>query len=159
MRQGWGKSAAKSCGVNDFTGLLVLRGSRGKSAACSYGLKHLPRLLVLHRPEQDSTEVTKKISPHDAEGVLRQIPGQLRERRREYQWQDDGRSVRRLHAPALHAMGDEVIRIPTTPGGLRLGAPSDLTRRHRTGTLTTTNASVRYKPAAADPAGPLREHP
>ena len=70
MREGWGKSAAKPWDVNDFTGLLVLRGSRGKLAACSYGLKHLPRLLVLHRPEQDSTEVTEKIGPHDAEGVL-----------------------------------------------------------------------------------------
>ena len=90
LGEGSGKSAAKSRGVNDFTGPLVLRRSRGKSARFPNGLKHLARLLVLHRPEQDSTEVAEKIGPHDAEGVLSQIPGQLRERRREYQRQDPG---------------------------------------------------------------------
>ena len=69
------------------------------------------------------------------------------------------RTLYEEHGLALDAISDEVVRIPTTPGGLRLGAPSELTRRNRTGTLATTNASVWHKPAAADPAGPLREHP
>ena len=71
MREGLGKSAAKSWGVNNFTGLLVLRGSRGKSGRFPNGINHLARLLVLHSPEQDSTEVAEKIGPHDAKGVLR----------------------------------------------------------------------------------------
>ena len=127
MRKGSGKSAAKSPGVNDFTGLLVLHSSRGKSAAFSYGLTHLASLLVLRGTEQDSTEVTEKIGPHKTERVLRDIPRQLRQGRREDQRQDGG--VLRRHATALHPMRNEVIRIPTTPGGLGLGPPRDLTRR------------------------------
>lgn len=159
MRRGSGKSAAKPWSVNDFTGLRVLRGVRGKSARFPNGLNHLARLLVLHRPEQDSTEVTEEISPRDAERILGEIPRQVRERRWEHQRRDHGLRILGPQTAVLKAMRGEVIGITPTPGGLGLGASSDLTRRRRTGALATTEASVRHKPAAADPAGPLREHP
>lgn len=82
LHRGPGKSAAKSFLVNDFTGLLVLRGSWGKSARFSCHLNHLPRLLVLRGAEEDSAEMAEKIGAHDAEFVLRQIPGELGKRRR-----------------------------------------------------------------------------
>src|SRR5688500_9713057 len=56
-------------------------------------------------------------------------------------------------------MGDEVVRITPTPGRLRPCAPCRLTRRRRTGTLATTDAPVWHKPATADAAETLREHP
>lgn len=79
-----------SCGLNDFDDALVLRGSEGKSACFPCRIKHLPRLLVLRGAEQDSTKVAEKIGPRDAERVLCQIPGQLREGRRESQRRDAG---------------------------------------------------------------------
>jgi hypothetical protein len=57
--------------------LLVLRGSRGKLARFSRRINHLPRLLVLPSTEEDSPEMAQEIGPHDAEFVLRQIPGEL----------------------------------------------------------------------------------
>ena len=77
LRRRVGKSGGKSSRVNDFTGLLVLRVLRRKSARFPNGLNHLPRPLVLRGPEQDSTEVAEKIGPHDAEGVLGDIPRQV----------------------------------------------------------------------------------
>ena len=146
-------------GDNDFTGLLVLRGSPGKSVCFSSRINHLPRLLVLRGPEQNSTEMAEKIGPHHAERVLGEIPRQLREGRREHQRQDDGLGLLGLQAAALNAMRDEVIGITSTPGGLGLCAPRSLTRWGRTGTLATAHAPVGHKPMAADAAGSLREHP
>ena len=133
-------SAANPNGDRDFTGLLVLRGSRGESAGCSSRINHLPRLLVLRNPEQDSTELAEKIGPYDAERVLREIPWQTGEGRREHQRRADGPGGLRLYRAALEAMRDEVIGITSTPGGLRLCAPCNLTRRGRTGMLATTDA-------------------
>jgi hypothetical protein len=82
------KSAAKSCLLNHLPRLLVLRGLRGKSARFSWQLKDLPRLLVLRGGEQNSAEMTQKIGAHDAEFVLRQIPGELGEWRRQHQRRD-----------------------------------------------------------------------
>jgi hypothetical protein len=118
-----------SCGLNDFDAVLVLRTSRGKSAGFSSPLSHLPWLLVLRGPEQDSTEMAEEIGPHDAERVLGHIPRQLGERRREHQRRDARLGLLGLQAAALQAVRDEVIRIPTTPGGLRLDAACHLTRR------------------------------
>jgi hypothetical protein len=53
-----GKSAAKSCLVNHFPGLLVLRGSGGQSARFSSQLNDLPCLLVLRSAEEDSAQMT-----------------------------------------------------------------------------------------------------
>jgi hypothetical protein len=71
LHRGPGKSAAKWFLVNDFTGLLVLRGSGGKSARFSCPLNTLPRLPVLRGAEEDSAEMAEKIGAHDAEFVLR----------------------------------------------------------------------------------------
>lgn len=101
----------------------------------------------------------QKIGAHDTEFVLREIPGEVGKRRRQDQWRDRRRRRVGEHTPMLQAMGDEVVGITTTPGGLRLRAARDLTRRCRTGTLATANAVVRHKPSATDAAGPLREHP
>jgi hypothetical protein len=79
-----GKSAGKSNQTKYFTALLVLRGSQGKSARFFRRIKELPRLLVLRSDKQDSAEMAEKISPHDAEHVLREIPRQLREGWREH---------------------------------------------------------------------------
>ena len=64
--------------LNDLTGALVLRSSRGKSVAFSSGIKHLTRLLVLRSPQQDSTEMAEEIGAGDAECFLGEIPRQLR---------------------------------------------------------------------------------
>ena len=154
-----GKSAEKPCVFNHFPGLLVLRGSRGKSTRFSWQLNDLPCLLVLRSVQEDSAEMARKIGPHDTEFVLREIPGEVRKRRRQNQWRDRRRRRVGEHTPMLQAMGDEVVGITTTPGGLCLRAARDLTRRGRTGTLATANAVVRHKPSATDAAGPLREHP
>jgi hypothetical protein len=69
--------AAKSFHINDFMGLLVLRGSRGKSDRFSCGINHLDRLLVLRSHQQDSTEMPEEIGARDAEFLLREIPRQL----------------------------------------------------------------------------------
>jgi hypothetical protein len=63
--------------INDFPGLLVLRGSRGKSARFSCRFNDLPRLLVLRGAEEDSAEMPQEIGADDTEFVLRQIPGEL----------------------------------------------------------------------------------
>jgi hypothetical protein len=145
--------------INDFTGLLVLRGSRGKWPHFVRRLNHLPRLLVLPGDEQDSTELPEEIGPDHAECVLREIPRQLGERRRQYQRRDVGLGVFALQSATLNAMGNEVIGITSTPRSLRRGAPCNLTRWRRTGTLPTAHPSVGHKPVATDAAGPLREHP
>jgi hypothetical protein len=152
-------SAPISCGLNDFDAPLVLRTSRGKSAAFSCRFNDLPGLLILRGPEQDSTEMTEKVGPHDAELVLRDIPRQLGEWRREPQRRDARLGPFGVQAAALQAVRDEVIGITTTPRGLRPCAPSDLTGRCRTCALATADAAVRHKPSATDAAGPLREHP
>ena len=154
-----GKLDAKSSGINDFTGLLVLRSSRRKSARFSCRINHLDRPLVLRGPEQDSTEMAEKIGPHDAERVLREIPRQLGQGRWQRQGQDDGLGLLSLQAAALDAMGDEVIRIASTPRGLRPCASRNLTGWRRARTLPTTHAPVWPKPVAADAARPLCEHP
>jgi hypothetical protein len=48
----------------------------------------LGRLLVLHGHQQDSTEMPEEIGASDAEFLLREIPRQLREWRREHQRRD-----------------------------------------------------------------------
>jgi hypothetical protein len=84
LHPGPGKSAEKSSVINDFVGLLVLRGSGGKSARFSCRLNHLARLLVLRGGQEDSAEMAEKVGAHDPEFVLRQIPRELGERRREH---------------------------------------------------------------------------
>ena len=154
-----GKSAGKSNPVKDFTGLLVLRASRGKSAGFSRRVNDLRRLLVLRGPEQDSTEMAEEIGAGDPEFLLGEIPRQLRERGRELQRQDRGLGLVGAQPSALDAMRNEVVGITPTPGRLRPYAPRDLTRRGQTGALATADAPVRHKPATADAAGTLREHP
>ena len=51
-------------------------------------INHLGRLLVLHGHQQDSTEMPEEIGAGDAEFLLREIPRQLREWRREHQRRD-----------------------------------------------------------------------
>jgi hypothetical protein len=119
----------------------------------------LARLLVLRGAQEDSAEMAQKIGAHDTEFVLRQIPRELRERRRQDQRGDRGWRRFGSQTPTLQAMRDEVVGITTTPRGLRPRAARQLTRRRRTGALATTNAAVGHKPAATDAAGPLREHP
>jgi len=116
----------------------------------------LAGFLVLRGPQQDSTEMPEKIGAGDAEFLLREIPGQLREGGRKHQWQDDGRGRGR---PAVDPMRDEVVGITPTPRGLRPRASSDLTGRRRTRALATADAPIRHEPPPADTAGPLREHP
>ena len=145
--------------VSDLTGLLVLRGSRGKSDRFPCRINHLGRLLVLHGHQQDSTEMPEEIGAGDAEFLLREIPRQLREWRREHQRQDAALGVVGPQSAALDAMGDEVVGITPTPRGLRPRAASDLTGQRRTRTLATADTTVRHKPATADTAGTLREHP
>lgn len=154
-----GKLAAKSHMASHLTGLLVLRGSRGKSARFPCPINDLPRLLVLRGDEQDSTEMAEEIGTRDAEFLLGEIPRQLRERGREYQRQDRGPGLVGFELAALDAMRDEVVGITPTPGRLRPCTPRDLTRRGRTDALATADAPVRHKPATADAAGTLREHP
>jgi len=154
-----GKSDATGNTVSHLTGGLVLRGSRGKSARFPCRINDLPRLLVLRSHEQDSTQVAEEISADHAEGLLSEIPRQLRERGREHQRQDRGLGLVGRQPPALDAMRDEVVGITTTPGRLCPCAPRDLTRRGRTGTLATANPPAGRKPMAADAARPLREHP
>jgi hypothetical protein len=113
----------------------------------------------LRDPEQDSTEMAEEIGAGDPEFLLGEIPRQLRERGREHQRQDGGLGLVGAQPPALDAMRDEVVGITPTPGRLRPYAPRDLTRRGRTGALATADAPVRHKPATADAAGTLREHP
>jgi hypothetical protein len=103
--------------------------------------------------------MTQKIGAHDTKFILREIPGEVGQWRRQDQRRDRRRHRVGKHTPMLQAMGDEVVGITTTPGGLRLRAARDLTRRGGTRTLATANAVVRHKPSAADATGPLREHP
>ena len=145
--------------LNDLRDALVLCGSRGKSAAFSCGIKHLARLLVLCGPKQDATEMAEEIGAGDAEGFLSDVPRQLRERGREHQGQHRALGLLSLELTTLHAMGDEVVGVTTTPRGLRARAPRGLTRRRRTRTLAATDAPVGDKPAPADATGTLREHP
>lgn len=159
MQADRGKSAAKSWPLNDFLGLLVLRGLRGKSDRFSSGIKHLGGLLVLRGYQQDSTEMPEEIGPGDAEFLLGEIPRQLRERRREHQRREAALGLGRPGPAVLNTVGDEVVGITTTPRGLRPRPASDLTGRHRTRALATANAAIRHKPPTADAAGPLREHP
>ena len=154
-----GKSTDKSNPVKHFTRLLVLRGSRGKSAGFSRQVNDLRHLLVLRSPEQDSTEMAEEIGAGDSEFLLGEIPRQLRERGREHQRQHRGLGLVGTQPPALDAMRDEVVGITPTPGRLRPYAPRSLTRRGRTGALATADAPVRHKPATADTARTLREHP
>lgn len=77
MHRNWGKSAAKSCLLNDFPGPLVLRSSRGKSARFSSQLNHLAFPLVLRGAKEDPAQMAQKIGAHDPEFVLREIPGEL----------------------------------------------------------------------------------
>jgi len=153
-----GKSAAKPYTINDLMGALVLRGSRGKSAGFSRRINHLDRLLVLRGHQQDSTEMAEEIGAGDAECFLGEIPRQLRQRRREHQWEDRALGLLGLGPAALHTMCDEVVGITTTPRSLRSRAPRHLTRRRRTRTLAATDAPVGDKPATADATGTLREH-
>ena len=139
--------------------LLVLRGSRRKSARFPCRINDLPRLLVLRGPEQDSTEMAEEIGADDAEFLLGEIPRQLGKRWRKHQWQDRALSLVGSQSAALDAMRDEVVGITPTPGSLRPCAPRNLTRRGRTRALATADAPVRHKPATADAAGTLREHP
>jgi len=74
-------------------------------------------------------------------------------------WQDRALSLVGSQSAALDAMRDEVVGITPTPGSLRPCAPRNLTRRGRTRALATADAPVRHKPATADAAGTLREHP
>jgi hypothetical protein len=103
--------------------------------------------------------MTEKIGAGHPEFLLGEIPRQLRERGREDQRQDRGLGLVGVQSAALDTMRDEVVGITPTPGRLRPGAPRDLTRRGRTGALATTDPPVRHKPATADAAGTLREHP
>ena len=121
-----GKSAQTSNTASHLTGLLVLRGSRRKLARFPSRINHLPPLLVLRGPEQDSTEMAEEIGAGDAECFLGEIPRQLRQGWREHQRQDGALG---LEPAALHAMGNEVVGITTTPRGLRARAPRGLTRR------------------------------
>jgi hypothetical protein len=141
------KSADTSNPVNDFTGLLVLHGSRGKSAGFSRQVNDLRRLLVLRGPEQHSTEMAEEIGAGDPEFLLGEIPRQLGEWWREHQGQDRGLGLVGAQPPALDAMRDEVVGITPTPGRLRPYAPRRLTRRRRTGALATADTLVRHKPA------------
>jgi hypothetical protein len=113
----------------------------------------------LHRAEQDSTEMTEEIGTGDAEFLLGEIPRQLGEGGREHQWQHRALRFVSFQSAALDTMRDEVVGITTTPGRLCLCAPCRLTRGGRTGTLAATDAPVWHKPATADAAGTLREHP
>jgi len=101
----------------------------------------------------------EEIGAGDAEFLLREIPRQLREWRWEHQRRDATLGVVGLQSAALDAMGDEVVGITPTPRGLRPRPASDLTGQRRTRTLATADAPVRHKPATADAAGTLREHP
>lgn len=152
--RGWpGMSPGISCRLNDVTHALVLRASGGKSAHFSCRVNDLPGLLVLRGPKQDSTEMAEKIGPHDAERVLRDIPRELGQRRRQRQRRDTRLGLLGVEAAALQAVRDEVVGITTTPGGLRPRAASDLTGRRRTRALATADAAVRHKPSATDAAG------
>jgi hypothetical protein len=73
----------------------------------------LARLLVLRGAQEDSAEMAEKVGAYDPELVLRQIPRELRERRREDQRRD--RDCFGVHPPLLHAACDEVVGITTTP--------------------------------------------
>jgi hypothetical protein len=103
--------------------------------------------------------MAEKIGPHDAERVLCEIPRQLGQGRGQRQGQDDALGLLSFQAAALDAMGDEVIRIASTPRGLRPCASRNLTGGRRARTLPTTHAPVWPKPVAADTARPLCEHP
>jgi hypothetical protein len=129
LQAGRGKSAATALSINDFRGRLVLRGSRGKSDRFSCGINDLPGLLVLHGTEEDSTVMAEEIGPHYAEFLLREIPRELRERRREDQGGNAALSLVGLQSAALDAMGDEVVGITSTPRGLRPPAAGILTGR------------------------------
>jgi hypothetical protein len=104
--------------VSHLTGLLVLRGSRGKLDRVPFRINQLGRLLVLHGHQQDSTEMPEEIGAGDAEFLLREIPRQLREWRREHQRRDAALGAVALQPAALDAMGDEVVGITPTPRGL-----------------------------------------
>ena len=136
-----------------------MRGSRGKSDRFPCGINDLAGLLVLRGCEEDSTEMAEEIGPHDAERALREIPRQLRERRREDQRGDAALGVVGLPPTALDAMGGEVVGITPAPRRLRPRASGDLTGRCGTRALATAHAAVRGKPPTADAARPLREHP
>jgi hypothetical protein len=101
----------------------------------------------------------EEIGACDAEFLLCEIPRQLRERRREHQRRDAALRVVGLQPAALDAMRDEVVGVTPPPRGLRPRAASDLTGRRRTRSLAMANTAVRHKPAPADAAGTLREHP
>src|SRR5262245_25212857 len=101
----------------------------------------------------------KEIGAGDAEFLPREIPRQLGEWRREHQRRDAALGVVGLQPAPLDAMRDEVVGITSTPRVLRPHATSDLTGRRRTRALPTANTAVRHKPATADAAGTLREHP
>ena len=139
--------------LNDLRDALVLRSSRGKSAAFSYGINHLTRLLVLRSHQQDSTKMAEEIGAGEAEGSLGDVPRQLRQRGREHQRQDRALSLLSLEPAALHAMGDEVVGVTTTPRDLRARAPCGLTRWRRACPLAATDAAVGHKPAPADTTG------
>jgi hypothetical protein len=104
--------------------------------------------------------MAQKVGAGHTELVLRQIPGQVGEWRREHQGRHRGR--RRgvaVPTPLLHAASDEVVGITTTPRGLRAYPPSALAGRRRTRTLATADAAVGDEPSTTDAAGPLRAHP
>jgi hypothetical protein len=63
--------------INNFAGLLVLRGSGGKLARFSCRFNHLAWLLVLRAAQEDSAEMAEKISAPNTEFGLRHIPREL----------------------------------------------------------------------------------
>jgi hypothetical protein len=82
-------------------------------------VRSLACFLVLHGHQQDSTEMPEEIGAGDAEFLLREIPRQLREWRREHQRRDAALRVVGLQPAALDAMRDEVVGVTPTPRGLR----------------------------------------
>lgn len=150
-------SARSSFLRNDLRVELVLLGSRELLARVPHLFNEIRPLLVLPGGEEDSAQVTEKIGAGDAERLLRDVAGKVRERGRERQ-----RIRRRARfarqAATLQPMRREVIRIAPAPG--RLGARSS--RRPacwcRTRPLTVAGASVRDKPSMADTTRALPEH-
>jgi len=111
------KSAVRAKPASRWTGLLVLRGSRGKSAPFVLSTQGLA-------PGFWSCVATSNARPRWPRKPVPAIPNassarprQLRERGREHHRHDRGLRLGGAQPAALDAMCDEVVRITPPPGG------------------------------------------
>src|ERR1035441_6859974 len=125
---------------------------RGKSAGKSCGINEI-RIEVVFRDTDDyCTHNPNEISPLHSEVVFRDIPGKL------VQWRRQSQRLRRLlclrRAP-VNSPGDGIAWVPVAPPRLRLLPATGLTFRRVAGPLPVSCSRTRPEPPAADPAWSL----